>query len=194
MIEYLNGRLIEKNPAYAVIECNGVGYYINISLQTFEKMGSSESCKLFIHMVIREDAHSLFGFVDPQERQLFRNLISVSGIGPNTARIILSSYKSEDIFAAIANENVDLLKGIKGIGVKTAQRIVIDLKDKVAKDLPQLEISSLQDNTTKEEALSALAVLGFDRNRSTKVLQKIYGGSSSELSVEQVIKEALRLL
>lgn len=194
MIEYLNGRLIEKNPAYAVIECNGVGYYINISLQTFEKMGSSESCKLFIHMVVREDAHSLFGFVDPQERQLFRNLISVSGIGPNTARIILSSYKSEDIFAAIANENVDLLKGIKGIGVKTAQRIVIDLKDKVAKDLPQLEISSLQDNTTKEEALSALAVLGFDRNRSTKVLQKIYGGSSSELSVEQVIKEALRLL
>ncbi|MAZ36627.1 Holliday junction branch migration protein RuvA [Salibacteraceae bacterium] len=194
MIEYLNGRLIEKNPAYAVIECNGVGYYINISLQTFEKMGSSESCKLFIHMVVREDAHSLFGFVDPQERQLFRNLISVSGIGPNTARIILSSYKSEDIFAAIANENVDLLKSIKGIGVKTAQRIVIDLKDKVAKDLPQLEISSLQDNTTKEEALSALAVLGFDRNRSTKVLQKIYGGSSSELSVEQVIKEALRLL
>ena len=194
MIEYLNGRLIEKNPAYAVIECNGVGYYINISLQTFEKMGSSESCKLFIHMVVREDAHSLFGFVDPQERQLFRNLISVSGIGPNIARIILSSYKSEDIFAAIANENVDLLKSIKGIGVKTAQRIVIDLKDKVAKDLPQLEISSLQDNTTKEEALSALAVLGFDRNRSTKVLQKIYGGSSSELSVEQVIKEALRLL
>ena len=194
MIEYLNGRLIEKNPAYAVIECNGVGYYINISLQTFEKMGSSESCKLFIHMVVREDAHSLFGFVDPQERQLFRNLISVSGIGPNTARIILSSYKSEDIFAAIANENVELLKSIKGIGVKTAQRIVIDLKDKVAKDLPQLEISSLQDNTTKEEALSALAVLGFDRNRSTKVLQKIYEGSSSELSVEQVIKEALRLL
>ena len=145
MIEYLNGRLIEKNPAYAVIECNGVGYYINISLQTFEKMGSSESCKLFIHMVVREDAHSLFGFVDPQERQLFRNLISVSGIGPNTARIILSSYKSEDIFAAIANENVDLLKSIKGIGVKTAQRIVIDLKDKVAKDLPQLEISSLQE-------------------------------------------------
>ena len=194
MIEFLNGRLIEKNPAYSVIECNGVGYYVNISLQTFEKMGSSESCKLFIHMVVREDAHTLFGFAEPQERQLFRNLISVSGIGPNTARIILSSYKSEDIFTAIATENVDLLKSIKGIGAKTAQRIVIDLKDKVAKDLPQLEISSLQDNTTKDEALSALAVLGFDRNRSTKVLQKIYGGSSSELSVEQVIKEALRLL
>lgn len=194
MIEFLNGRLIEKNPAYSVIECNGVGYYVNISLQTFEKMGTSESCKLFIHMVVREDAHSLFGFAEPQERQLFRNLISVSGIGPNTARIILSSYKSEDIFVAIANDNIDLLKSIKGIGVKTAQRIVIDLKDKVAKDLPQLEISSLQDNTTKDEALSALAVLGFDRNRSMKVLQKIYSGNSSELSVEQVLKEALRQL
>ena len=194
MIEFLNGRLIEKNPAYSVIECNGVGYYVNISLQTFEKMGTSESCKLFIHMVVREDAHSLFGFAERQERQLFRNLISVSGIGPNTARIILSSYKSEDIFVAIANDNIDLLKSIKGIGVKTAQRIVIDLKDKVAKDLPQLEISSLQDNTTKDEALSALAVLGFDRNRSMKVLQKIYSGNSSELSVEQVLKEALRQL
>ncbi|MDE0771402.1 MAG: Holliday junction branch migration protein RuvA [Salibacteraceae bacterium] len=194
MIEFLNGRLIEKNPAYAVIDCNGVGYYVNISLQTFEKMGATESCKLFIHMVVREDAHSLFGFSEPQERQLFRNLISVSGIGPNTARIILSSYKSEDIFSAIATENIDLLKSIKGIGAKTAQRIVIDLKDKVAKDLPQLEISSLQDNTTKEEALSALAVLGFDRNRSAKVMQKIYSGNSSELSVEQVIKEALRQL
>lgn len=194
MIEFLNGRLIEKNPAYSVIECNGVGYYVNISLQTFEKMGTSESCKLFIHMVVREDAHSLFGFAERQERQLFRNLISVSGIGPNTARIILSSYKSEDIFVAIANDNIDLLKSIKGIGAKTAQRIVIDLKDKVAKDLPQLEISSLQDNTTKDEALSALAVLGFDRNRSMKVLQKIYSGNSSELSVEQVLKEALRQL
>lgn len=194
MIEFLNGRLIEKNPAYSVIECNGVGYYVNISLQTFELMGNSESCKLFIHMVVREDAHSLYGFADPQERQLFRHLISVSGIGPNTARIILSSYKSEDVLGAIANENVDLLKSIKGIGAKTAQRIVIDLKDKVAKDAPQLEISSIEDNTTKEEALSALAVLGFDRNRSTKVLQKIYRGQSSELSVEQVIKEALKQL
>ncbi len=194
MIEFLNGRLIEKNPAYAVVECNGVGYYVNISLQTFEGMGNSESCKLFTHMVVREDAHSLYGFAGPQERQLFRHLISVSGIGPNTARIILSSYKSEDVIAAIANENVDLLKSIKGIGAKTAQRIVIDLKDKVAKDIPQLEISSLEDNTTKEEALSALAVLGFDRNRSAKVLQKIYRGQSSELTVEQVIKEALKQL
>lgn len=194
MIEFLNGRLIEKNPAYAVVECNGVGYYVNISLQTFERIGSSEACKLFIHMVVREDAHSLYGFMEPTERQLFRNLISVSGIGPNTARIILSSYKSEDVIAAIANENVDLLKSIKGIGAKTAQRIVIDLRDKVAKEVPQLEISSLQDNTTKEEALSALAVLGFDRNRSTKVLQKIYRDQTSERSVEEVIKEALKQL
>ncbi len=194
MIEFLNGRLIEKTPAYAVIDCNGVGYYVNISLQTFEKMGNSEACKLFIHMVVREDAHSLYGFSETQERQLFRNLISVSGIGPNTARIILSSYKSEDVFAAIANENIELLKSIKGIGAKTAQRIVIDLKDKVAKELPQLEISSFQDNTTKEEALSALAVLGFDRKRSTKVLQKIFRDQSEDYSVEQVIKEALKQL
>ncbi len=194
MIEFLNGRLIEKNPAYAVLECNGVGYYVNISLQTFERIGSTEACKLFIHMVVREDAHSLYGFMEPTERQLFRHLISVSGIGPNTARIILSSYKSEDVIAAIANENVDLLKSIKGIGAKTAQRIVIDLRDKVAKEAPQLEISSLQDNTTKEEALSALAVLGFDRNRSTKVLHKIYRDQTSEHSVEEVIKEALKQL
>lgn len=194
MIEFLNGRLIEKNPAYAVVECNGIGYYVNISLQTFESIGNSEACKIFTHLIVREDAHSLYGFTTVQERQLFRHLISVSGVGPNTARIILSSYKSEDILAAIANNNIDVLKSIKGIGAKTAQRIVLDLKDKIAKDTPQMEISSLQDNTIRDEALSALAVLGFDRSRSTKVLQKVFNSLGSEITVEQVIKEALKQL
>ncbi|MBD77875.1 MAG: Holliday junction branch migration protein RuvA [Crocinitomicaceae bacterium] len=194
MIEYLKGRLIEKNPAYAVLECDGVGYYVNISVNTFESMGSEELTKLYIHEVIREDSRSLFGFANIEERLLFRNLISVNGVGSNTARVILSSYKPGDIHAAIINENSDLLKSIKGIGAKTAQRVIIDLKDKISKDEPQLEISSLSDNTLKDEALSALMALGFDRNKSIKVLQKVQAGIGSDAGVELVIKEALKLL
>lgn len=194
MIEYLKGRLIEKNPVYAVIECSGIGYFVNISVNTFESMGSDELTKLFIHEVIREDSRSLFGFTHVGERVLFRHLISVSGVGANTARVILSSYKTGDIQAAILNDNVDLLKSIKGIGAKTAQRIVIDLKDKIIKDEPQLEISSLSDNTLKNEALSALMALGFDKNRSVKVLQKVSANIDENTGVEQVIKEALKLL
>ncbi|MGB0402759.1 MAG: Holliday junction branch migration protein RuvA [Salibacteraceae bacterium] len=194
MIEYLKGRLIEKNPVYAVIECSGIGYFVNISVNTFESMGSDELTKLFIHEVIREDSRSLFGFTNVGERVLFRHLISVSGVGANTARVILSSYKPGDIQSAILNDNVDLLKSIKGIGAKTAQRIVIDLRDKIQKDEPQLEISSLSDNTLKNEALSALMALGFDKNRSVKVLQKVSANIDENTGVEQVIKEALKLL
>ena len=193
MIEYLKGRLIEKSPAHAVIECNGVGYHINISVHTFSLMGSDENCKLYTEFIVREDAQVLFGFHDKDERQLFRSLISVSGVGPNTARVILSSYKPGDIQLAILNENVDILKSIKGIGAKTAQRIIIDLKDKIAKEEPQLEISSISDNTLKDEALSALVALGFERNKSLKVLQKVMS-SSEEMSVEHVIKAALKQL
>lgn len=193
MIEYLKGRLIEKSPAHAVIECNGVGYHINISVHTFSLMGSDENCKLYTEFIVREDAQVLFGFHDKDERQLFRSLISVSGVGPNTARVILSSYKPGDIQLAILNENVDILKSIKGIGAKTAQRIIIDLKDKIAKEEPQLEISSISDNTLKDEALSALVALGFERNKSIKVLQKVMS-SSEEMSVEHVIKAALKQL
>lgn len=194
MIEYLKGRLIEKNPAFAVLECNGIGYYVNISVHTYESMGSEELTKLFIHEVIREDSRSIFGFAQSSERVLFRHLISVSGVGANTARVILSSYKPADIHTAIINENSDLLKSIKGIGAKTALRVIIDLKDKIQKEEPQLEISSLSDNTLKNEALSALLALGFDRNRSTKVLQKVYAKTEEGAGVERVIKEALKLL
>ncbi|UTW63466.1 Holliday junction branch migration protein RuvA [bacterium SCSIO 12741] len=192
MIEFIQGRLIEKNPAYAVIDCNGVGYILNISVYTYEKMGNDEACKLLTHLVVREDAHTLFGFADASERQLFRNLISVSGVGPNTARIILSSYKPADLMEAIINENVTLLKSIKGIGAKTAQRVILDLKDKIQKEEPQLEISSISNNTTRNEALSALVALGFDRPRSLKVLQKVLSGADADISVEQVVKEALK--
>jgi Holliday junction DNA helicase RuvA len=194
MIEYLKGKLVEKNPTFAVIECQGVGYYIHVSVNTYEGMGSEELTKLYIHEVIREDTHELFGFADANERTLFRHLISVSGVGANTARVILSSYKPADIHTAILNENVDLLKSIKGIGAKTAQRVVIDLKDKIRKEEPQLEISSLSDNTLKHEALSALMALGFDRARSVKVLQKVGASISADAGVEQMIKEALKLL
>lgn len=194
MIESLHGRLIEKSPAYAVIECGGVGYFIHISLHTFERLGNNEACKLFTHQVVREDEHLLYGFLDKEERQLFRHLISVNGVGPGTARLILSSYKPRDIQAAIVNENADLLKTIKGIGLKTAQRIVIDLRDKVAKDEPQLQISSLTGNTTQNEALSALIALGFDRNTALKALRKVMEQKGADASVEAVIKEALKQL
>jgi|TARA_B110000259_G_scaffold167759_1_gene196325 Holliday junction DNA helicase RuvA len=194
MIEYLKGRLIEKNPVFAVLECSGIGYHVSISVNTYESMGTEELTKLFIHEVIREDSRSLFGFAQASERVLFRHLISVSGVGANTARVILSSYKPSDIHAAIINDNSDLLKSIKGIGAKTALRVIIDLKDKIQKEEPQLEISSLSDNTLKSEALSALLALGFDRNRSTKVLQKVYAKTEEGAGVEQVIKEALKLL
>ena len=193
MIDYLKGKLVEKSPAHAVIECNGVGYHVNISVHTFGLMSNDELCKLFIEFIVREDAQILYGFADKDERQLFRNLISVSGVGPNTARVILSSYKPSDIQTAILNENVDILKSIKGIGAKTAQRVIIDLKDKIAREEPQLEISSIAGNTLRDEALSALVALGFERNKAIKVLQKVLVGQEA-LSVEQVIKSALKQL
>ncbi|MCB0480132.1 MAG: Holliday junction branch migration protein RuvA [Flavobacteriales bacterium] len=193
MIDYLKGKLVEKSPAHAVIECNGVGYHVNISVHTFGLMSNDELCKLFIEFIVREDAQILYGFANKDERQLFRNLISVSGVGPNTARVILSSYKPSDIQTAILNENVDILKSIKGIGAKTAQRVIIDLKDKIAREEPQLEISSIAGNTLRDEALSALVALGFERNKAIKVLQKVLVGQEA-LSVEQVIKSALKQL
>ena len=194
MITHLEGKLVEKNPTDIVIDCNGIGYFVNISLHTFSQIPDKEHIKLYTHLQVKEDSHTLYGFSTLAEREIFRLLISVSGIGSSIARTMLSSLTPKQVREGIAVGDVALIQSIKGIGAKTAQRIVIDLKDKVAKDIPQLEISSLEDNTTKEEALSALAVLGFDRNRSAKVLQKIYRGQSSELTVEQVIKEALKQL
>ena len=194
MIEFIRGRLVEKTPTSAVIDCQGVGYFLNITLNTYSKIGDSENCKLMVHQVIREDAHTLYGFSDREERQFFRHLISVSGVGASTARMILSSLTPAEVHQAILENNVNLLKSIKGIGAKSAQRIIVDLKDKLSKEEISTDISPLLNNTSREEALSALVALGFDKSSSGKVLKKVTSEQGEELSVEQLIKEALKSL
>lgn len=194
MIEYLNGKLIEKNPAYAVIECNGIGYMVNISLNTFSKIGNSEACKLHTQFIVREDAQLLYGFAENEERELFRLLISVSGVGANTAMLILSSLSPKDVQSAILNEDVNSLKSVKGIGAKSAQRIIVDLKDKIGKgiEVSGNSFSSLG-NTKRQEALSALSALGFNRNVAGKALDSIEK-QGADLSVEELVKGALKQL
>lgn len=194
MYEYIKGRLIEKNAASAVIDCNGVAYFLNISVYTYSRIGDEETCLLYTHLVVREDAHMLFGFIDPGERELFRQLISVSGVGVNTARIILSSLNPSEVAQAIVEGNAPMLQRIKGIGSKTAERIIIDLKNKLSKTLIPSEKSGVLHNTNREEALSALSILGFPKALAEKVLNKIIESEGSGLSVEQLIKQALRLL
>ena len=194
MYEYIKGRLVEKNPAYAVIDCNGVAYFLNISVYTYSKIGEDESCMLFTHLVVREDAHLLFGFIDTYERDLFRHLISVSGVGVNTARIILSSLNPMEVTQAIIDGNAPMLQRIKGIGSKTAERIIIDLKNKLSRSFIPSEKSGVLHNTNQEEALSALSILGFPKALAEKVLNKIIESEGSGLSVDQLIKLALRLL
>jgi len=191
MITQLRGRLVEKNPTYVVVDCNGVGYLLHISLHTFGALPTDESITIYTHLSIKEDAHTLYGFVTRLEREIFRLLISVSGVGPSIARTMLSSMTSEEIQQAIASANVALIQSVKGIGAKTAQRLILDLKDKVLKtfDLDENQVSL--HNTSKEEALSALEVLGFARKISEKVLDKIIKGNT-ELSVEELIKKALK--
>src|ERR1035438_2701843 len=156
MYDFIKGKLIEKNPAYAVIEANGVGYLLNISLHTYSQLKDDENCLLFAHLAVREDAMLLFGFFDKEERELFRQLITVSGVGTNTARMILSSLSPDEVSQAIIREDSALLQHIKGIGLKTAQRIIIDLKDKLYKELIPHEKLGINHNTKKEEALSGL--------------------------------------
>jgi Holliday junction DNA helicase RuvA len=194
MYEYIKGRLIEKTPASAVIDCNGVGYLLNISVYTYSRLGDEESCLLYTHLVVREDAHMLFGFIDLVERDLFRHLISVSGVGVNTARIILSSLNPVEVTQAIVDGNAPMLQRIKGIGSKTAERIIIDLKNKLSRNLIPSEKSGVLHNTNREEALSALSILGFPKVLAEKVLNKIIESEGSGLSVEQLIKQALRML
>jgi len=195
MIAFINGKLVEKNPAYAVIECSGVGYMIHISLQTYTAIANlGENCKLFTHLSIREDAHLLYGFAKEKERTLFRHLISVSGIGTNTARMMLSAMSCEELTLAIINDNSKLLQSIKGIGLKTAQRVVIDLKDKVDKDVTNFDKFSVAHNTNKDEALFALISLGFVRTAADVALNKIIKIDGSELSIEELIKRALKIL
>ena len=191
MISYVKGKLVEKTPTFVVVECNGIGYQLNISLNTYDKIGESESCKFFTEFVVREDAQLLYGFADAAERRLFQLLVSVSGVGPSTALIVLSSGNPFEIQEAIVGSDVTWFKKVKGIGPKTAQRIIIDLKDKVLKENIGADFSTHQDNTIKDEALSALIMLGFNKNKAEKTVSALLK-ANSELSVEEIVKSALK--
>jgi len=193
MITHIQGKLIEKNPTDVVIDCNGVGYFLNLSLYTFSQIPDKEHLKLFTHLQVKEDSHSLYGFSSLAEREIFRLLISVSGIGANTARTMLSSLTPKQVREGIATGDVGLIQSIKGIGAKTAQRVIIDLKDKILKIYDIDEVSVSKGNTNKEEALSALEVLGFVKKQAERVVDKIVI-SQPEASVETIIKQALKNL
>lgn len=194
MIEYIKGSIAEITPAYAVIDNNGIGYMINISLYAYEKLqGTQQEAMLFIYEAIREDAHVLYGFVDKRERELFMLLISVSGVGPNTARMILSALTPDDLSASIATGNVNSLKMVKGIGAKTAQRIIVDLKDKIKTDSSTLLSMTPANNEVYEEALAALVMLGFTQTMSQKVLAKLLA-ANNQITVEDAIKQALKMM
>lgn len=193
MFEYIQGRLVELTPTYAVIEAGNIGYFIHISLYTYTKLTKSTEAKLFIHQVIRDDAHLFFGFADKHEREMFLMLISVTGIGANTARMILSSLSPTEIEQAIFEGNVALLKSIKGIGTKSAQRVIVDLKDKFGKTAEIDEIFATESNTLREESLSALVMLGFSKASVQKVLDQILQ-QENEITVEELIKKALKKL
>lgn len=193
MITQIRGRLIEKSPTAVVIDCGGVGYELNISLHTFSQLGDDENLKLFTHLQVREDSHTLFGFYSSVERSVFRLLISVSGIGASTARTMLSSLEPNQIQKAIISDDLNTIKSVKGIGLKTAQRVLIELKDKMLNIIEGEEIQPFANNTIKEEALSALEVLGYSRKSSEKVIDNVIQ-SASKSSVEELIKAALNKL
>ncbi|MCF8322016.1 MAG: Holliday junction branch migration protein RuvA [Flavobacterium sp.] len=193
MISHLQGKLVEKSPTHVVIECNGVGYYVNISLHTYSLLPNNDFLKLYIYLQIKEDAHTLFGFVEKSEREIFKYLLSVSGIGSSIARTMLSSLDPKQITNAIASGDVITIQSIKGIGSKTAQRVILDLKEKMLKLYDIDEVSLVQNNTTRDEALSALEVLGFVRKTSEKVVEKIIK-EEPESSLESIIKKALKIL
>jgi holliday junction DNA helicase RuvA len=193
MFEYIYGKIVEVTPTYVVIEASGMGYYINISLYCYTEIQKLDECRIYLHQVIREDAHVLFGFYTKSERETFRQLISVSGVGANTARMMLSSLSPYEIQHAIVEENVNILKSIKGIGAKSAERIIVDLKDKMGKVSEEHEIFTIKDNTIEEEALSALVLLGFNKNAVNKAIHKILA-EHRDFSVEDVIKTALKVL
>ena len=193
MINQIKGRLVEKNLTNVVIDCHGVGYFINISLNTHSQIGNSEELLIFTHLHIKEDSHSLYGFFSQIERAIFRLLISISGIGPSIARTMLSSMDPYEIQKSILEENLDAIKSIKGIGLKTAQRVLIELKDKVQKIEGFDEIIHPKSNTIKEETLSALEVLGYSRRQTEKVIDNIIQ-SHPEGSIEELIKSALNKL
>ena len=193
MIAHLHGKLVEKNPTQVVIDCGGVGYHVNISLHTYSLLPATDFIKLFTHLQIKEDAHTLFGFVEKSEREIFKLLLSVSGIGASIARTMLSSLDPKQITNAIASGDVVTIQSIKGIGSKTAQRVILDLKEKVLKLYDLDEVSASQSNTNRDEALSALEVLGFVRKTSERIVEKIIK-EDPDSSVESIIKRALKIL
>ena len=193
MITHIQGKMVEKNPDHVVVECNGLGYHVNISLQTFSNIPDQENLKLYTHLVIREDAHILFGFYSKTEREIFKMLISVSGVGPSIAITMLSSMDTGEIQQAIGSEDVSKIQSVKGIGLKTAQRVIVDLKDKILKSYEISEDLPSSNNTIKIEALSALEVLGFSRKKIEKVIQVILQ-NSPDISLEELIKQALKNL
>lgn len=193
MITHIQGKLIEKNPTNVVIDCNGVGYHLNISLHTYSQIPDQENLHLYTHLQVKEDSHTLYGFSSLSEREIFRLLISVSGIGTNIARTMLSSLTPKQVREGIAIEDLALIQSVKGIGLKTAQRVIIELKDKILKVYDIDEGSISQSNTNKEEALSALEVLGFTKKQSNRVVDKIIV-TNPDANVETIIKEALKKL
>ena len=193
MITHIQGKLTEKNPTHVVIDCNGVGYMLNISLHTYSQIPDGEQLKLFTHLQVKEDSHTLYGFSSLAEREIFRLLISVSGIGSSIARTMLSSLTPKQIREGIANGDVPLIQSIKGIGAKTAQRVILDLKDKILKIYDIDEVSFSKGNTSKDEALSALEVLGFMKKQAERVVDKIMI-VQPDADVETIIKQALKNL
>ena len=193
MIDYIKGAITQITPTFLTLETGGIGYFLNISISTFSKLEGKNEYKLLVHEVIREDSHQLFGFADSEERNIFRLLISVTGVGANTARMMLSSLSPGEIEKAIIGSDVNILKSVKGIGLKTAQRIIVDLKDKLGKQAGSGEIFAFADNTKREEALSALVMLGFAKSAVSKVLDKIVR-EEKNLTVEDMIKRALKNL
>ena len=193
MITQIQGKLVEKHPTHVVIDCHGVGYEVHISLHTFGQLGAEENIRLYTHLQIREDAHTLFGFYEPLERGIFRLLISISGIGASIASTMLSSMTPQEVQQAIVNEDLAAIKAVKGIGLKTAQRVLIELKDKIQNLYGIDEIPISKSNTIKEETLSALEVLGYPRRQSEKIIDNIIQ-SAPESSVEELIKTALNKL
>lgn len=193
MIAHLQGRMVEKLPTEVVIDCNGVGYQVNISLHTYSLLPQSENVKLFTHLLIKEDAHTLFGFMEKSEKELFKLLISVSGIGAGTARTMLSSLNPKQVINAIGSGDVATIQSVKGIGAKTAQRVILDLKDKVLKLYDIEEVSVSDYNTNKDEALSALEVLGFNKKMAEKAIDKIVK-ETPDANAETIIKQALKNL
>jgi Holliday junction DNA helicase RuvA len=203
MYEYIQGKLVEINPAYAVIDTGGTGFILHITLNTYTKINGLETCKLYAHQVVREDAHILFGFADPEERELFRLLISVSGVGPNTARLLLSSLNISELKEAIVTGHVGILKSVKGIGEKSAQRIIVDLKDKIDRAVASPQKVDFSHNTIREESLSGLVILGFPKKVAEKAVDEVIKelrhlivteNEAPAVSVERIIKEALKRL